>query len=361
MEINILHISPDFNYACGVSKYVFELLQHFNNQKGYNVYFITNGGDALSKLKSENIKYKLLPFSKGWKNIFYFPFNYLALRRFCVENKIDIIHTHHRYPEFVSNLIKKRFNIKTITTAHSFVRGHKLLSFKSDKIVAVSNSVRSSITNNFNISLEKTITLYNCLGQRNSKNINFDDAATEKLKCKKDDFVVLYLGRINKIKGVDILINAFRKIRLGFPSIKLILIGSILDKVFTEMNVRQNGNIFLLSPKLNVDSYYNIASVIVLPSRIEPLGYTMLEAGYFKKPFIGSRTGGIAEFIEDGVNGFLFEPGNADDLAKKIKFVIDNPEKAKSAAEELHKKVKKYCNCEEYFAKLTSIYEELVN
>ena len=108
-------------------------------------------------------------------------------------------------------------------------------------------------------------------------------------------------------------------------------------------------------------SYYRISDLVVLPSRVEPLGYTMIEAGYFNKPFIGSRTGGIAEFIDDGVNGFLFEPGNADDLAEKIRFVIKNPEKAKSAAEELHNKVKKYCNCEEYFEKLTNIYNELLN
>ena len=47
--------------------------------------------------------------------------------------------------------------------------------------------------------------------------------------------------------------------------------------------------------------------------------------------------------------------------ADKIRFVINNTEQAKAAAEELHNKVKKYCNCEEYFEKLTSIYNELLN
>ena len=359
--MNILHIAPDFNYACGVSAYVFKLLKHFNNQKGYTVHFITNGGDALSKLQSEKINYELLPFSKGWKNIFYFPFNFFSLRKFCVENKINLIHTHHRYLGFLANLLRKQLNIKTITTAHSFVSGYKEISFRSDKIIAVSNAVKNSIIKEFNIPLEKIITLYNCILLDQNKSVSTNDELLNKLNLKKDDFIILFLGRINNLKGVNILIESFRKIRNEYISLNLILIGDVLDKTISRMKIQQNESIKLLLPQSDVDTYYNLANVIVLPSRVEPLGYTMLEAGYFKKPFIGSRTGGIAEFIEDGVNGFLFEPGNADDLAEKIKFVIDNPEKAKSAAEKLHKKVKKYCNCEDYFAKLTSIYDDLVN
>ena len=360
-QFNILYISPDFNHACGVSGYVFKLLKHFNNPKSHTVYFITNGGDALKKLQNENINYKLLRFSKGWKNIFYFPFNYFSLRKFCLANRIDIIHTHHRYPEFLSNLLKKKLNVKTITTAHSFVNGYKKASFKSDKIIAVSDAVKNTIIMEFNISAEKIITLYNCIIPDQNKSVDTNNELLNQLKLKKDDFIILFLGRINEIKGVDILIEAFRILRKECSSLKLVLVGNVSDKTIVKKKIQQNENIILLLPQSNVEPYYILSSVIVLPSRVESLGYTMLEAGYFKKPFIGSRTGGIAEFIEDGVNGFLFEPGNADDLAEKIKFVIDNPKKAKSAAEELHKKVKKYCNCEDYFAKLTSIYEDLVN
>jgi len=125
-----------------------------------------------------------------------------------------------------------------------------------------------------------------------------------------------------------------------------------MDKYF-------NGIIYL-TPSSKYYHYYELADVVILPSRKDPFPLVMLETGIMKKPFIGSRTGGIAEFIDDGVNGFLFEPGNADDLADKIRYVINNPEKAKSAAEELHKKVLKYCNCEDYFGRLKGIYEELL-
>jgi len=86
----------------------------------------------------------------------------------------------------------------------------------------------------------------------------------------------------------------------------------------------------------------------------------MLEAGWFNKPFVGSRTGGIAEFIEDGINGYLFKVGNASDLAEKIIFIAEHPGEAKESALKLNKKVQQLCSCKEYFEKLTNIYQSLL-
>ncbi len=57
-----------------------------------------------------------------------------------LKNKIDIIHTHHRFPELIAVRIGKKLNIKTIHLAHGFTSGYKKISFKSDKIISVSNS-----------------------------------------------------------------------------------------------------------------------------------------------------------------------------------------------------------------------------
>ena len=358
--MNILHISPNFNYSCGVSKHVFESIKYFNNRKEYNVHFITNGGDALSKLEKYNIEYSLFHFSKGWSNIFYIPFNHFQLKSFCIKKKIDIIHTHHRYPELLSTLVAKRSNIKTITTVHSLVKGYKNISFRSDRIIAVSNTVEKSIIKNFHINKNKIELLYNCVAAEDRPDAERVEKLREKLNIKKTEYVILFLGRINRIKGIDVLIKSFRKVRSTNSQIKLLLLGDIEYKTIRNLDVKQDKEIYFIKAQEDVTLYYGLCNIVVLSSRVESFPYLMLEAGYFKKPFIGSRTGGIAEFIEDGTNGFLFEPGNADDLADKIKFVINNPEKAKSAANELHKKVKKYCNYEEYFARLRSIYEELL-
>jgi len=279
------------------------------------------------------------------------------LNKYCIQNDIDIIHTHHRYPELLSVILSKKLKLKTITTAHSIVDGYKQFSFKSDKIVAVSNAVKKTIIQYFNVPADKITTLYNCIMPPKDIDANKIKKLRKELNLKENDFVILFLGRINNIKGVDILIKAFRKINAKYFNVKLILLGSILDKTVSKMNISLNENIITLSAQSQVNSFYKISDIIILPSRVEPLGYIMLEAGYFKKPFIGSRTGGISEFIEDGINGFLFEPENVDDLTDKIELVLNNPEKANSVAETLHNKVIKYCNCKQYYERLTTVYE----
>ncbi len=86
----------------------------------------------------------------------------------------------------------------------------------------------------------------------------------------------------------------------------------------------------------------------------------MLESGLFKKPFVGSRTGGIAEFIEDGKNGLLFEPGDVKQLIEKINYVLDNPEEAKTFGENLYLKVIENTSSEKYFYTLSEIYNNLI-
>ena len=85
----------------------------------------------------------------------------------------------------------------------------------------------------------------------------------------------------------------------------------------------------LLSPRTNIFDYYNIADIIVLPSRVDPFPYVMLEAGLMNKPFVGSNVDGISELIKHGVNGLLFESENVGELINSIQMVFKDQELAK--------------------------------
>ena len=211
--INILHISPDFNYSCGVSKYIYSLLKDYGQNKSYKLFFITNGGDALDKLDNINLKPTFINFSKGFRNILYLYPNLIALRKFCLENKIDIIHTHHRYPEYLAYLISKKTNIKTVTTVHSLVKGKKRLSFKADKIIAVSNSVKSLLNGYYNVADTKITMLHNYLEpiEINGKGPGLNIRA--ELGIPDNGNIILFIGRLTKLKGVDLLIRAFKILR----------------------------------------------------------------------------------------------------------------------------------------------------
>lgn len=359
MKKSILYISPNFNLACGVSKSVFTLLTSDELKKKFNLYFITNGGEALQKLDKASINHSLINFKTD--KFFHFDLfrNLRWLRKYCEEKEIDIIHSHHRYTEYLSNVIKKSLGIKTVVTVHNFVTGFKRFSYKSDFIITISNAVKNHLINYYGTDPDKLEVLYNCI-----KPVYTDEKKIEEIKSfpgiPRDHFVLLFAGRMVLEKGIETIIESFNFLTRSPGKFFLVMVGA--DEFSKNLKLfRSNSDkIILLSAKVDLGEFYGAANVVILPSLKEGLGYAMLEAGLHKVPFIGSRTGGIAEFIEDGVNGFLFETGNPEDLADKIRFVINNPEKTKTAAEELHKKVKKFCNCENYFARLRDIYEDLL-
>ncbi len=353
-KLNILHISPDFNYTCGVSKYLTIIFKELIKYNEINLYFATNRGDSLDRIRKLGIEPIFIPFEKGIKNIFYLRKNLKALYEFCKNKDIKIIHTHHRYPEFLANKLKVKLGIRTVTTVHSLVRGWKYLSFKSDIIIAVSNVVKSNILKNYQVSEDKIIHIYNPI---ESDDVDFHHS----IKELKDFRVILFVGRNDRIKGLDILIRAFIKLSKEYDNLALVIVSDLSDKEFKKLKAISS-RIFPYEPVKDLSAFYNSAEIVVLPSRIESFPYVMLEAGLYKKLFLGSNVDGIGEFINDGINGFLFQRDDFNKLIQKLDDALNlSSEEKKKIIENLYLKTKGLNSPEEYVERLLIIYKNLIN
>ncbi len=146
-----------------------------------------------------------------------------------------------------------------------------------------------------------------------------------------------------------------------YKNLKLILLGQVEDINISEAIKGFEKQISVIQPTENIIAFYQISDMVILPSRIDPFPYVLLESGALKKPFIGGNTGGIAEFIEDGVHGLLVNPGDSDQLSEKIIYLLNNPLKSELLANALYQKVKLECDCEKYFERLEKIIKELLD
>lgn len=354
----ILHISPDFNYSCGVSKLVYLTLLYFSENPGYESHFITNGGDSLDRLNDlKRINVRTVKFGKGVRNIFHMGTFYKTVKEYCRESGIDLIHSYHRFPELIATKVSKEKKIKTVGTVLSFVKGFKNLSFRSDKLITVSNSVSKHLVTEFQIDPNKIITLYL---PKESFNENYLSSTKSDLGIQNDKKVLLFMGRISFIKNVDNLLKAYKIVYKNYQNIILLLCGSLEYKKVASMIDNLKIPIKVLEPRRDNQVFYQIADVVILPSRIEPFPFVMIEAGAFKKPFIGGNTGGIAEFIEDGKNGLLVDPENPEQLAEKIIYLLNNPDIGKKLGENLYEKVNRLCDYNSYFNETEKIYNSLL-
>lgn len=144
----------------------------------------------------------------------------------------------------------------------------------------------------------------------------------------RDAFVFLYLGRLNREKGIGELVQAFSMLA-GDRSRALMLVGPDEEGVLEDLRdqlSKTGGAVVTVGYTDEAESYMACADVFCLPSHREGFGTVVLEAAAAGLPAVGSRIYGVTDAIADGVTGLLHEKGNAEDLARKMQWLLDRPE-----------------------------------
>jgi glycosyltransferase involved in cell wall biosynthesis len=158
--------------------------------------------------------------------------------------------------------------------------------------------------------------------------------------------VVLNAATLEYKKGQDLLIRSFANLVDRFPDLILVIMGrpagakSTLYELIDTLGLKGRAAIFEDVPHDMVLATMKNAELFVLPSRVEPFGIVLLEAAAFHLPVIATKTGGIVEVIEDGVNGHLVDVENADQLAAKMLAVLDGTINSTALADEFYERVR---------------------
>lgn len=183
-------------------------------------------------------------------------------------------------------------------------------------------------------------------------------------KNKSGVFTFGYLGTLLPAKGADILIAAFRGIRNA--QVRLLLYGKLSSYSGFEFYLRELKRAAVGDSRISFKGPYDnkeIARVLsgmdtlVVPSVWpENAPLVIQEAFLAKVPVIASRIGGIPELVTDGVNGLLFNPGDADDLRSKMQYIIDNPQ----ILDKFRENSPPVKSIEENARELEAIYVELI-
>lgn len=165
-----------------------------------------------------------------------------------------------------------------------------------------------------------------------------------KYLSSREKIKIGYIGRLSDEKGLDDLLYALANVKSNI-SIELHIAGAGPDKK----------NILNLASKLDIDSYVyfsgwvenvyswlNGIDLLVVPSRSESFGIVVLEASACSVPVLASKTPGPLSQITDNEDGWLFKPGDPEDLKLKLEFVLLNMDLWPSIAKKAHSRTRKY-------------------
>ena len=121
-----------------------------------------------------------------------------------------------------------------------------------------------------------------------------------------------------------------------------------------------NVKVVVIGTKKELNHFYRKARMLVVPSTwFETFPLVIGEAMSQGIPVIASRIGGLPEIVDDGVTGLIFEPGNAKDLASKIKMLWDDPDLCQRMGNASYDKIRRTSHRKVFFNKLKSVYDDL--
>ncbi|MBU0731984.1 glycosyltransferase [Patescibacteria group bacterium] len=334
---------------------------------GADKYFL-NVSAALKKEGHQVYKFSMDEPKKQHRSLFWSWSSDKTLKNIIKEFKPDVAHLHNIYHDFSSSIlyVLKKHGVPSVMTLHDYKRicpnyrlytkdavcerckykkyincfTHKCL--KDSYILSLGGSCEAYLHQSILNSWDKNIDLYISPSKflKNKfkewdvkKDIEYlpNFVETKKTDVKRDNYL-LYFGRIEKEKGIEVLLDAMEQL----PNERLVIAGKGSYQVKDTDNVRYVGFV------KNVDELVSKAKLVIIPSLwYENNPLNALEAIALGTPILASDIGGIPELTDN-----LFKPGDATDLANKILNYKD-------------KGGKQHISKEDHIEKLIKIYNKL--
>jgi glycosyltransferase involved in cell wall biosynthesis len=326
-------------------------LLHFH-EKGYEVHVICSPSNKIKQYSLlKKFRYVEIPILRSF-SIFYDIRAIIKLRKYILKNNIKIVSGHTAKGSLLTMIAS--FLSRTpnrIYFRHGFyyetcygfkkilmLNLDRLTSFLATKVVCVSPYVLEKSIELKLTSKNKLILLnkgscngVDCHNKFNPIKINNTKLISLKSKFNLNeyDFVIGYTGRLVRDKGIVELVKAFQKISEKNSKVALLLVGPFETRDSIPSNIQNiiENNVNIMPVGLienDMEYFYELMNVLVLPTHREGLGTSLLEASSMKKPVLTTSHTGSRDAIKDKITG-LFIDKSMESIVEKIQFYIDNP------------------------------------
>ena len=245
----------------------------------------------------------------------------------------------------------------------------KCIVFFSTQIFTDSESQRQLLLKENIVSIDKI----SVLGFGSIAGVNIDRfqsnneirlSIREKLACKTEACIFLFVGRIARDKGVFDLVHAFSFASKNIEGIELWIVGPDeegLQSQLEELAHVDNLSIRFLGASSTPENYMMSADVFVLPSYREGFGTVIIEAAACGIPSIAYRIDGVVDAVEDGVTGELIDYRNVEALAQSMISFAESPSKRINMGKNARDRVVKHFRSEEITKAWLDQYESVLN
>ena len=269
--------------------------------------------------------------------------------------KYDVIHSHYWLSGYAGLMLSEKWRVPVVQMFHTLallknatarnenelepntrVEREAVLMNSVDRIVAATAAEKASLSWQYGAEADK-IDIVPCgVDLKLFKPRHKADARTQLGLTARN--ILLLVGRIEPIKGVDVLIGAIRQlVEKGERDTQVIVVGGgskagqddnpeaiRLQSMVRELGLDDYVKFLPSQPQNLMPFYYSAADITVMSSYYESFGMAALESQACGTPVIASRAGGLPYTVKDGYSGLLVPPGDEAELANAIRHLLDD-------------------------------------
>ncbi|MCD1293719.1 hypothetical protein CUJ83_01750 [Methanocella sp. CWC-04] len=322
----------------GIERFVYELSKGLI-ERGNRVTVLTGGNDDNKTIDGMRVIYAPMYGSgimQASRNLYdqrltFVPSGVLKMNT----DDSDIIHAHHFAGGYAATLLRGSKKRPLVMTVHVVPRSSILASpvpvyrmmyrkalQRSSCVVSVTEYVKYAVKKDFGID---SVVVPLCVDIERFKPAKDKERLKAELGLPPAPIILMVSSLNDRRKRAGMIISAMPSVLKKISDARLVLAGNLsgdmkedLEKLVSGLGLKEN---VIFTGRLEDDAlpkYYAAADVFVLPSREEAAGFVLLEAMASGVPLVGANSGGIPEYVRDGINGLLFDPRKVDDLAEKV-------------------------------------------
>lgn len=285
------------------------------------------GGVNVEKLNSMGIKHYEIPDIENKKPTTILKVG-INLKKIVRNEKITVIHTHHRMAAFFVTVLKVYKKCIFINTSHNTFFDKKGLTnfvYKNAHLIACGEMVKKNLVSVFDIPDQQIEVIHNAVKAFEGELINDD---TIRQLHQESCFVVGNVGRLSEQKGMEYYLKAIPRIIKECPKARFLVIGNgedegKLKKLSEELAISRY--VFFMGYRSDIQNLMSQMDLVVLSSLWEGLPLTPIEAFSVGKSIVATAVDGTVEIVKNEENGWLVEAKNPEQIAEKVIWMIKNP------------------------------------
>lgn len=304
---------------------------------GHESIVLSAGGKRAARIEADGGRHVTLDVRS--KNPLTAPFRAHALRRLLRALRPDLIHFRSRVPGWLTLWANRPLGIPTVSTMHGLNHPglYSSVMVRADRVICVSTAGRDFVRAHYPWVPESRLTVI----PRGVDLDAFDPARLDRAwmadfrKCwgLEGRFVAAAIGRVSRLKGVDVLIRAVAALKEEWPALTALVVGgpqkhqedylAELQALARDLGVADR--VVFTGSQSHIPEIDAQADVLCScnVSKPESFGRTVAEALAMETPVIAAAHGGVLDIVRDGTDGFLVPPGDVPALADALRRARD--------------------------------------